>query len=123
MSEMQDLTPQERVDSEMLARVLGERSGCGCSDTWERGRHDAELEMRQNRPQGCGVCGSCDDGDERVCGFGVEGGVVAAVYVPMQMFDEVYDMATAMRRGTMFQALDKPFYGDGREVDCRGREK
>lgn len=123
MSEMQDLTPQERVDGDLLARILGESGGCGCAEAWERGRHGAEMERRQRGPQGCGRCACDDESDARVCGFGVEGGVVAAVYVPMQTFDGVYDMATAMRRGTMFEALDKPFYGDGREVDCRGREK
>ena len=122
MSEMQDLTPQERVDDGLLARILGESSGCGCGETQGRVRYDGGGQGSHTQ-DGCGTCGCDRVGNERVCGFGVEGGVVAALYVPMQTFDGVYDMTTAMRRGTMFEALDKPFYGDGREVDCRGREK
>lgn len=123
MSEMQDLTPQERVDDALLARILGESGDCGCDETRGQVRYDVGVAQRPNTAQGCGSCGYDRYGNERVCGFGVESGVVAAVYVPLQAFDGVYDMTTAMRRGTMFEALDKPFYGDGKEVDCRGREK
>ena len=75
--------------------------------------------------RGCGGCGGEKDTDRSVCGFGVEKGVVASVYAPLQTFDGIYDVDSALRRGTLFEALDKPFYGDGREVNCRGqyREK
>lgn len=65
---------------------------------------------------------SCDL-HAHVNGFGVVGGVLAAMYVPVQRFDHLYDMETAWRRGTLFEELDKPFYGSGKEGGCRGYEK
>ena len=32
-------------------------------------------------------------------------------YVPMQKFGEVYSENDALKRGTLFPELDKPFYG------------
>jgi hypothetical protein len=58
-----------------------------------------------------------------VCGFGVEGTVLAAVWAPLNRFADLYDADTALRRGTLFAALDKPFYGAGKEVDCRGNAR
>ena len=123
MSEMQDVMPQARGNDAMLARVLGESGGCGCGEMHGQVRYDASIAPSEGMARGCGTCACGQRGSERVCGFGVEEGVLAALYVPLQAFDGMYDMTTAMRRGTLFEALDKPFYGDGREVDCRGREK
>ena len=113
MNHMQDLTPQERMDEALLARVLG------CASCEDQG--DVKLScalgvsrMEQSQP-------TCGCGDASVRGFGVMNGIGAALYLPLMTFDEVYDPDTAFRRGTMFAALDKPFYGDGKEVDCRGR--
>ena len=36
---------------------------------------------------------------------------LAMVYSPHQEFDELYDHATALCRGTLFTELDKPFFG------------
>mgnify|MGYP003313752245 CR=1 FL=1 len=38
--------------------------------------------------------------------------VVGMAYVPMQMWDNVYDMCEALSRGTQFADLDKPFFGE-----------
>lgn len=73
------------------------------------------------RADGCG-CGGRER-EKAVCGFGVENGVEAALYCPIQGFAGVYDLNTALRRGTMFEALDKPLYGMGKEVDCRGEQR
>lgn len=123
--EMQDLTPQERVDGALLSRILG--TDCDCDRSGVR-EHEAVPAMSgyvqaRSHGNGCGSCGCAYDEQKHVCGFGVENAVLASVYVPMQKFEGVYDKETALRRGTMFEALDKPFYGDGREVDCRGRER
>lgn len=72
---------------------------------------------------GCGGCQYPYQEGMHVCGFGVHKGILAAVYAPLSRFDELYDVETAYRRGTMFSELDKPFYGDGKGVDCRGNEK
>ncbi len=125
MKEMQDLTPQERVDDALLARILG--TDCDCDQSRQQSRYEvgmssvragASVSVEAN---GCGTCGCARDEGKAVCGFGVQDGVLASVYTPMQRFCGVYDMDTALRRGTMFEPLDKPFYGDGKEVDCRGR--
>lgn len=123
--EMQDLTPQERVDGALLSRILGTDCNCDRSGAREQEAMPAMSGYVDARSSGngCGLCGCAYDEQKHVCGFGVENAVLAAVYLPMQKFEGVYDKETALRRGTMFEALDKPFYGDGREVDCRGREK
>ena len=93
--------------------------GCGCGD----GRAAQESRQSAHRGGGCGQCACARSEHEYVCGFGVEEGTVAALYIPLQVFDGLYDLSTALRRGTMFEALDKPLYGDGKGVDCRGRER
>ena len=125
MKEMQDLTPQERVDDALLARILGR--DCDCDRSRQQARYEVSAisaraeAVRPVPTSGCGTCGCARDEGKTVCGFGVQDAVLASVYPPMQRFCGVYDMDTALRRGTMFEPLDKPFYGDGREVDCRGK--
>lgn len=35
------------------------------------------------------------------------------LYVPIQPWETPYDESTALRRGTIFPSLDKPFIGEG----------
>ena len=37
----------------------------------------------------------------------------AMAYVPMQRFEQVYDLAAALKNGTLFPELCKPFCGKG----------
>lgn len=37
---------------------------------------------------------------------------LAMCYVPMQKWDKTYDIATGLKRGTIFPELDKPFIGE-----------
>jgi hypothetical protein len=37
---------------------------------------------------------------------------LAMAYVPFQSWENPYDSATALARGTIFPALDKPFIGE-----------
>ena len=102
----QDLTPQERVDDDLLRRLLGSEGrtdggGCGCSQKEEI--LPASVTVNGEH---CSVCGY-----GRVSSFGVPGGVLASLYVPIQEYDELYDEETALRRGTLFRALDLPFFG------------
>ena len=101
--EMQDLTPQERVDDALLARILKTDCDCDRSSTREYDERVAVNGYVNARSvgNGCGSCGCAYDEQKRVCGFGVENAVLASVSVPMQAFDEVYDGETALRRGTM----------------------
>ena len=44
-----------------------------------------------------------------------ENASLAMAYVPYQRFEGLYDEETALDRGTLFKALDLPFYG-GKDV-------
>lgn len=39
---------------------------------------------------------------------------IAMAYVPWQRFDKVYEPAQALRAGTLFPELEKPFLGNRR---------
>lgn len=110
--------------------------GCGCGEpvlVLPRAELGGACELTPAYPgcvqpcpiagSNCGVCDCDADNGYKVCGFGVEGVVLAAVWVPLNRFADLYDTDTALRRGTLFAALDKPFYGEGKEVDCRGNER
>ena len=100
MNYQQDLTPQERVDGELLRHLLG-----APEQACEGGIHslaDEHEVASRGASCGCDMTGS---------GFGVPGGVLAALYMPLQQYDDLYDEETALRRGTLFRALDLPFYG------------
>ena len=102
-------------------RVFGEGAVCACRPTVSG--LDAQLGVACAGRSNCGECACSADDKMKVCGFGVESGILAAVYAPLSRFEGVYDPDTAIRRGTMFEGLDKPFYGGGKGVDCRGNEK
>jgi hypothetical protein len=94
--------------------------GCACELT---PAYPGRGEPRVAPGSNCGHCDCPEDQRHHTCGFGVDGGVLAAVWVPLNRFEDLYDTDTAMRRGTLFAALDKPFYGEGKGVDCRGNER
>ncbi len=53
----------------------------------------------------CGACAyECDDTK-------LSSMPIAMAYVPMQRFQELYSPETALRAGTLFKELDKPFLG------------
>ena len=71
------------------------------------------------RGESCDVplCG-CDQNavpigycDENTCGssWGLEGYPVGMVYAPIQYFDHIFDLDTALYKGTIFEELDLPF--------------
>ena len=48
---------------------------------------------------------------------------LASVYAPLQAFHKLYDMDTALHRGTIFTELDLPFMGESvanKGGSCRG---
>ena len=49
--------------------------------------------------------------------------VLAMAYVPMQEWEKLHDEETALIRGTLFEALDLPWYqsacGDRNNDSCR----
>ena len=55
--------------------------------------------------------------------WGLVGYPLASVFAPLQEFDELYDLQTALDHGTVFVQLDLPFMGDRRVSkggSCRG---
>ena len=68
------------------------RRNCGCGETAET---DAKA--------------PCASGHDPLAGMSL-----AMVYSPEQAFEGFYEPNDALTRGTVFIALEKPFYGDGR---------
>ena len=54
------------------------------------------------------VCNMCED---KRRSWGLEGYPLAMVYSPVQRFENMYDLDTALAAGTLFKALDLPFMG------------
>ena len=69
---------------------------------------------RQNTPP-CNQEPSCVDKNT----WGLAGHPLASVYAPLQEFEELYDLDTALKEGTVFSKLDLPFMG--RRIDKGGK--
>lgn len=85
------------------------RTDCGCQN------HSAEYDnCREREPSPCESCAN----DDRMKHF-----VLAMAYVPIQEWEMLYDDETALIRGTLFQALDLPWYpsacGDRNNDSCK----
>ena len=143
----QDVTPFERMDDALLEQLLGigkhaadadmsvrdatprmGGTGLNCRGEREDSRAWQPSVPAAMTEQGCGKsCGGAQ-GDMHGCGvqessaFGVHGGILAALYIPVQPFDDLYDEDTALSRGTMFRALDLPFVG-GKGGNCYDRKR
>lgn len=90
------------------------------------GCNDALLRMITEGRGNCagmseGGC-SCENGCSAHRGWGIENYPLASVYAPLQNFDNLYDLDTALDHGTAFIELDLPFMGDRRYKggNCRG---
>ncbi len=97
----------------------------GCSDALLR----MMLEGRGNSCPSCEREGSdrrsdCHSGcDNNGRSWGLVDYPLASVYAPLQEFDDLYDVDTALKRGTVFSKLDLPFAGSRRVSkggNCRG---
>ena len=81
-------------------------SGCGCrmrrASCGERA-NGCDGECRQNAP--------CTTGNDPL-----KGASLAMVYSPEQAFEKLYEPDEGLTRGTVFEALEKPFFGDGRKM-------
>ena len=110
----QSITRCERNDGELLRRLAG-AAGCGCE-----GRRDADAGesgccegrgAQAHAHDAISHDNACHDGCGRGGAFGVRGGVLAALYIPLQEFDDLYDEEAALAHGTLFRGLDLPFVG------------
>jgi len=88
------------------------------------------LYTERNSTCGCEpaetVCGeSANACDERSCAWRKTWGLMqyplGMVYAPLQRFDNIYDLDTALMRGTVFGELDLPFIcGEKSKGGCCG---
>ena len=90
-------------------------SGCGCEAVTARERREAvsgcgceavTARERREAASNCG-CDSCQK-ENALCGF-----PLAMAYVPWQSWRRIYGEEKALCAGTIFEELDKPFYGRG----------
>ena len=83
-------------DKADFSRMCGRSDGCGCEKLAEGGVPCADRRT-----------------------WGLVGYPVGMVYAPIQVFDSVYDLDTALKRGTLFGVLDLPFVcGDKKKGGC-----
>lgn len=106
---MQDdtMTPRDRISEDMLRRMLG---GEALGNQGSRQMPDSRTEhinCRGERENGSGGCGK----GERENTNGLSGYPLASVYAPLQHFRKLYDLDTALIKGTVFSELDLPFMG------------
>lgn len=126
INQNQDVTPYDRMDDALLQQLLGTQRIPSTENIVTR--ETTEERMMERNDHGGLNCrgervGTNDTmptfamGGSRMteCScpghFGVVDGVLAALYLPVQEFDDIYDEETALQRGTLFRALDLPFRG------------
>ena len=84
-----------------LSRMCGKNGDCGCDGGREKPAAEDGIPCAYRRT------------------WGLVGYPVGMVYAPIQAFDSVYDLDTALKRGTLFGALDLPFVcGDKKKGGC-----
>lgn len=92
------------MESKDIFYPLFGENGCGC-----RCRRAPVNE--RNDGTGENSCPSpCTTGRDPL-----QGASLAMVYSPEQAFEKLYEPDEGLVRGTVFIALDKPFFGDGRK--------
>ena len=122
----ENFTPRERVNRELLDRMLAESAREESAERYPRPYpsilpYPATPAMTCNcrEERRCPVTPSCPDTsrDSRedttpaTCHTAVYPGVsLAMVYSPCQAFANLYEPEAGMERGTIFKELDKPFY-------------
>ncbi len=97
-------------------------SSCGC-------RHDYPIKDASPKVPSCGCDTDINPSQKKHPGTTcttvpvAEGCVdtypMAMAYVPMQGWNELFDPATALTRGTIFRELDLPFYPINCRKDCK----
>ena len=102
----------------------------GCNDALLRMITEGRGNCSGMTGDGCSCeNGSCQHKNDDLCpktdtckGWGLYNYPLASVYAPLQNFDNLYDLDTALDHGTAFVELDLPFMGDMRFKGgcCRG---
>ena len=84
------LTPRDRIDNNMLRRMLD-----SCDDRMTEPEPLAERRAPEGRRS-----------------WALTDHPLAMVYAPYQEFRNLYDKETALKKGTIFSELDFPFLGE-----------
>lgn len=113
-------TPRERVDDNMLLRILEEEEPVRCtygSPCSNRGavRHE-DVRRTSPRNENSDNCCNCDEKCAKQ--NALSGYALAMVYTPEQEWRELYTEEDALSHGTLFTELCKPFY-HGCSGSCR----
>ena len=56
-------------------------------------------------------CNSCNNNSNTTNNCAIDSFPVGMCYVPWQKWRDLYNLETALKRGTLFSELDKPFQG------------
>ncbi len=89
-------TPRPRMD-------MAPEGSCGCESDGERPGMGGSGDSTCPPTPPCQGHEGCPEGS-----WGLSGYPLAMVYAPCQYFRGVYDPATALKRGTLFEELDLP---------------
>ena len=90
-----------RTEGASRSRCGDDMSRSRCGENTERSR------CGENMPHSCRREDSdCGHGEDGMNGFSL-----AMVYSPHQHWRNLYDEETGLKRGTIFEELDKPFHG------------
>lgn len=119
-------TPRERVDDELLRRLLRETeetsADCGCSQSCSQGRGQNRNQSTGGERRSPRESGGCGCINERALSYRTQGLPLVMSYAPDQDFHELYEAEEALETGTLFKELDFPFYpvacGNGRSCGC-----
>jgi len=115
-------TPRERIDDDMLLRILNEEevSGCSYGECGRSARRSTRVDAGTAHPharmmarQENGTVGGNDsDHCPETCAKknGLTGYPLAMSYTPDQEWQNLYCDDDAMSHGTIFTELYKPFY-------------
>ena len=93
------MTPRERISDDMLRRML------------DGNRQNSEPITRAEKP------------NTNKLTWGLAEYPLAMVYAPLQVFRNLYDQDTALKKGTLFDELYLPFMGESvanKGGSCRG---
>ena len=107
----------DQVENSFLRQILenSERplSSCGCEDgdNARVGQCCERQERNACSRDGCGA--SCCERS-----WGLTDHPLASVYAPLQEFEELYDIDTALVEGTLFKQLNLPVLGSKQGSSC-----
>ncbi len=124
-------SPRDRIDPSILAEILrGEEPDCGCygqevprrtvqnrrmsqehDGNWKSSRMDNRGTARQDNDCCCEAAASREESCPSCAKPCVlKGKSLAMVYAPEQEWEGLYEVEEALSHGTLFHALDLPFY-------------